>query len=495
MLLMLLSVAAVFIGSQACRPCHPAIAEAYAQTPMARSSGRVASISLPAADFTAAGQRYRIENNLLKFSENGNDAAVSMDFFIGSSAAGRTFVFMRDRYLFELPVTWYSRKKLFDASPGYERETEVKLNRAVEPSCLFCHASQVRPIFGTRNRYGDPPFLENGIACERCHGPGSEHAQDPRHARMVNPAKLAPALRDSVCSQCHLTGDARIERSGRRMAEFRAGDALSSYATYFVRDRDRRDLKVTSHVEKLAASECKRISGDKLWCGTCHDPHANDQLQVTRDKTQAACLGCHPAAHRSDKNRLEQNCADCHMLKSHVIDGGHGVLTDHGISTHNISSRGRGRESPAGKDLTAFLGESDDRSLGLAYAELGDARAREYLLRAQPADAEVRLRLASLEPDDGKATALYESVLRGNPFQTVALVNLGSLYARAGRFEEAGRLWERALDTNPGIEEAVLNLALIRPPEKARAILQRYLEFNPGSTAARAGLAAIAPAK
>jgi predicted CXXCH cytochrome family protein len=446
----------------------------------------VASISVASADFTAAGHSYRIENNQLKFGDNGVEVAVSMDFFIGSSAAGRTFVFARDRYLFELPVTWYSRKKIWDASPGYENATEVRLNRAVEPSCLFCHTSRARPIFGTQNRYGDPPFLENGVSCERCHGPGSEHARDPQHAHMVNPAQLAPALRDSACSQCHLTGDVRIERAGRRISEFRVGEALSDYATYLVRNRDRGDLKVTSHVEKLAASECKRRSGDKLWCGTCHDPHAGDQAQVTRDKTQAACTGCHASAHRSDKAKLRQICADCHMPKLQVVDGGHGVLTDHGISI-----RPGGRGSPPGKDLTAFLGDPDDRSFGLAYAELGDPRAREYLVRAKPADAEVRLRLAALEPDARRARTLYESVLQENPFQPVALVNLGSLYARAGRLEEAGHLWERALDTNPAIEEAVLNLAQIRPNAEARAILQRYLEFNPASKAANARIEAL----
>ena len=163
------------------------------------------------------------------------------------------------------------------------------------------------------------------------------------------------------------------------------------------------------------------------------------------------------------------------MPKLQVIDGGHGVLTD-----HSISSRG----APATRDLSTFLGTSDDRSLGLAYAELGDTRAREHLLRAKPADSQVRLRLAASEADSRRVAALYESVLKNDPYQTAALVNLGSLYARAGRVEEAGKLWERALEANPAIEEAVLNLAQIRPPLEARTILQRYLAFNPDSRAA-----------
>ena len=171
------------------------------------------------------------------------------------------------------------------------------------------------------------------------------------------------------------------------------------------------------------------------------------------------------------------------MPKSPVVDGGHGVFTDHGIPIRS----GRA-ESSASMNLTAFLGESDDRSIGLAYAELGDPRARDFLLRAKPADAEVRLRLAALERDTGKAQALYESVLKVNPSNPVALVNLGSLYARSGRVDDAAKLWRRALDANPGIEEAALNLAQIGTPSEARTILTRYLEFNPGSKIARARL-------
>jgi predicted CXXCH cytochrome family protein len=475
---MLLFAAAVFIGSQACRPCHPAIAESYAQTPMARSSGRVDSIVLPAATFSAVGTSYRIGDGQLNFGIAGAEVKASMDYFIGSGAAGRSFLVMRERYLFELPVTWYSRRKIWDASPGYEHEMEVRLNRAVEPSCLFCHSSRVQPIFGTQNRYGDPPFLENGVSCERCHGPGSEHARNPAKTSMINPATLEPELRDSVCNQCHLTGDARIERPGRRMAEFQAGQRLSDFATYFVRNDTRDNLKVTSHVERLAASKCKQVSGDKLWCGTCHDPHASDTSKVTDVKTQAACTACHPASHHRN-----ENCAECHMPKSPVVDGGHGVLTDHGISFPKEGSRASGS-----RDLIAYIGTADERALGLAYAELGDPRARRHLLHATPADPEVRLRLASLENDDARAAALYESVLRATPFQPVALVNLGSIYAKAGRTDEAGRLWERALSTNPGIEAAVLNLAQIRPAAEASEILLGYLRLNPGSREAAARL-------
>ncbi len=486
-------IAAVFVGSQACRPCHAVITDEYAKTPMARSSGRAAP--LPTANFSAAGHRYNIEGNRLSF--DGGSAPI--DYFVGSNSEGRSYLQARDGYLFELPITWYVRKNAWDASPGYERDTEVRLNRAVEPSCLQCHASQVRPVLGTQNRYGDPPFQEGGVSCERCHGPGGDHVKNPASFKMVNPAKLNAERRDSVCSQCHLTGEARIEQTGKRFSEFQAGERLADYASYFVWKLGRTpkdspakrsaaaeslpslsvpphplpaDLKVTSHVEKLAASVCKTKAGDRLWCGSCHDPHSNT------DKTQQACLSCHAQAHRQT-----ETCATCHMPKARAIDANHGVMTDHSIPRQQKPS-----SPPVPGELLAFIGVVDDRALGLAYAELGDKRAREYLLRAKPSDWPVRLRLAALEPAPAKAAALYESVLRERPGDTVALVNLGAIYGSAGRLEDAAKLWRRALETNPAIEEAALNLSQILPAQEAEAILRRYLDVNPAARGARARL-------
>ncbi len=466
---MLMLIAATFVGSQACGPCHAVISDAYAKTPMARSSGRAAP--LPTASFSAAGHRYNIEGNRLSF--DGGSAPI--DYFIGSNSEGRSYLQARNSYLFELPVTWYVRKNAWDASPGYERDPEVRLNRAVEPSCLQCHASQVRPVLGTQNRYGDPPFQEGGVSCERCHGPGGDHVKNPARSKMVNPAKLNADRRDSVCSQCHLTGEARIEQAGKRFSEFQAGRLLADYASYFVWKLGRTDLKVTSHVEKLAASVCKMNAGDKLWCGSCHDTHSN------ADKTQQACLSCHAQAHRQ-----EETCSTCHMRKMRAMDANHGVMTDHSIPRQQKPST-----PPVPGELLAFLGATDDRALGLAYAELGDQRAREFLLRAKPSDWPVKLRLAVLEPAPAKAAALYESVLREQPSNTVALVNLGALYGSAGRLEDAAKLWRRALETNSAIEEAALNLSQIVSANEAEVILKNYLDVNPGARAVRTRLSDV----
>jgi hypothetical protein len=464
---MLLLTIAVFAGSAACRPCHAQIVDKYAKTPMARSSGRVDRA--PAGQFSAAGHRYRVENNRLYFAQG----SAPLDYFVGSNTAGRSYLFAREGYLFELPVTWYQRKRAWDASPGYEDEPDVRLDRAIDPTCLSCHSSRLQPIYGTQNRYADPPFLEDGVACERCHGPGSEHIRNPADAAMVNPTKLGPEERDSICAQCHLTGEARIERRGRRFAEFRPGQRLSDFVTYFVWAPKNPMMRVTSHVEKLAMSACKRSVGDSLWCGTCHDVHAN------ANRTQAACIGCHRTAHHRD-----ESCAECHMPSAKTVDVAHGVATNHDIERSWLPRSTTNKR----RELQPFLGEVDTRGLGLAYAAVGDPRAREYLLRAKPADAPILIQLAALGQDPIRN---YEAALQEDPSNPVALVNLGALYAQTGKLGDSAQVWERALDVNPAIEAAALNLARIRAATEARAVLERYLMFNPGSSSARSALRAL----
>jgi len=75
------------------------------------------------------------------------------------------------------------------------------------------------------------------------------------------------------------------------------------------------------------------------------------------------------------------------------------------------------------------------------------------------------------------------------------MVNLGALQARNGQVEEAAKFWRRALETNPAIEAAALNLSKILPPAEGIQVLERYLTFNPGSTVIRSRLDALRKAR
>src|SRR5688572_10617384 len=95
-----------------CWGCHRNIAEQYAQTPMANSSGKVTARSeFEAAFFHAPSQtRYviRRESDALRLEWNGG--IVSLSAFIGSRRMGRSYAFAENDYLYQAPVGYYANK-------------------------------------------------------------------------------------------------------------------------------------------------------------------------------------------------------------------------------------------------------------------------------------------------------------------------------------------------------------------------------------------------
>lgn len=434
-----------------------------------------------------------------------------MPYFIGSGMVARSFVFSLDGFLYQAPVAYYTGPQRWDLPPGYDQYPTPYLTRRILPGCLSCHASGHQLVARTQNRYRTPPFLEGGVSCERCHGPGAAHIAKMTAGDLgsgpaiVNPARLAPDRRDSICSQCHLTGAERVAKAGREMDTFLAGERLADYLSVFVRSGGAPGMRVTSHVEKLAQSRCKRASGDRLWCGSCHDPHSVPKPSEKGAWFRAKCLACHEtSACREEPARREANgddCTGCHMPRSTVMDADHVVFTDHSIPRRpGVASPPMPRPDAP---LVRFDGApASPRDLGIAYASLAgreripayQQRAFDLLRQAVEAgerDPQALLHLAELyknRGDEESAIPLYEEAMRLDPAQVAASVALGAIQADRGQWKEAIRLFNDALSKNPALPgvRSALAMALLQVGEReaARAALEKALEFDPAYTPA-----------
>ena len=444
-----------------------------------------------------------------------------LPYYVGSGAAATAFLISVDGFLYESPVTWYSRTQAWDLSPGYENYSYPFLTRAIVPRCLECHASGVQSVVGTQNGYASPPFQEGGISCERCHGPGDAHvssmrAKGPRTIGpgILNPARLAPALRDSICSQCHLSGDVVVEKAGKEHQPFVPGNDLRDYRAVFARVSEVSQTKVTSHVENLAQSKCKLASGDRLWCGTCHDSHSVPAPEKKAAFFRAKCQTCHEAgacaAKPAARLAAQDNCVSCHMPANQASDARHVVQTDHSIPRF-LAARSARKPAP-GSELAAFDRDqpANSRDLGLAYAILSareqnavyGERAFQLLKDAaviSPDDPQVLSYLADLYKkhlDDRDAERLYQRLSRVDPLESSAPVALGAYAMERGDYPAAIGFWTEALRKSPALLLVRVNLAtaLLRTGRggDARAVLSKALEFNPGFTAAQALLDGIA---
>lgn len=510
----------LYVGSKACQPCHAGIYASYLKSAMARTGGPVSAIAevLPGASFPHPASRYlyrvKRENQGIRLdvegSENGESVRATrlMRWFVGSGAAARAFLLDFDGFLFQSPATWYAAARRWDIAPGYEAHARPFLQRPVVAGCLNCHASQVRHKQGTLNGFDDPPFFEGGVSCERCHGPGSVHIGGARPGSIVNPRKLDHSRRDSVCAQCHLSGDYRVVRVGRNAGDFVPGNLLNEYVLTFVRQQVRPAAKVTGHVESLAMSACRKKAGEAMWCGSCHDPHGSPGPNQSVAFYKSKCLACHAgdacSLPRQARMTGRDDCVGCHMPKTPASDAQHVVTTDHSIPRHRRSPA----DSTVGENPLAAFGESSvvPRDLGIAYAmaaqqhrKESDAahalRLLESVVRGEDADSEALLYLADLYNRSSlreRAIPLYERAIRIDPSQLTGSVSLGAIRMEQGNLDEAIRLWRDALRKNPGLVLVRFNLAVALTRKKDRAgaieVLQALLRFDPGFLPARSAL-------
>lgn len=516
--LLLMAASSGETGSKACEPCHAAIFRRYAATGMARSSGRIQagtlfeSLRQSAFSDSSSAADYRVSQDqggfLLEFSRPGSGVAGSriLQWFIGSGNVGRSYLFASNGYLFQSPVSYYSSLEKWDVSPGYQRNRTIDLARAVEPACLQCHTSRLQPVAGTQNRYSDPPFLEGGVSCERCHGPGSAHIAKMASGvkagsrQIIQPAKLDAARRDSICAQCHLTGAARVARAHGKSDSYRPGALLSDYIAVFVwTDGESSGVNATSHFEKLALSGCKKAAGDRMWCGSCHDPHSEVPVAERAAYYGKRCRTCHA----SQTCQRGPDCVACHMPQSPTRTTDHLVYTDHSIPrTPGLS------KAADGPTLRSFWPSAPSlRDLALAHAVVAPTvpalrpQTLQLLQRAEvqsPQDPAILSQLAQIYDRMGReeqAMALCERLLKIDPDQTAAAVNLGSYYAKHDRLPEAIALWKKALERNPALSSARMNLAVAqhRSGDAAAAVasLRTALEFDPDLEPARRLLAEI----
>ena len=454
-------------GASRCMFCHPAEVEGYARSAMAHSLRRAGQE--PDGAVSAHGSKITMRSSPTGFWqhwENGGDSSdYRVDYVVGSGNHASGYLVDIGGHLFQSPVTFYTSRKSYDLAPGYENVNDPDFTRPVSEECVLCHSGTALHISGTLNQYRPPIFTAEAITCERCHGPVERHLADPRAGTIVNPAKLEPAARDSVCEQCHLFGAARVPNPGKKLSDFIPGqrleDTFTIYHNALPPGAPAGSFKVISHVEQLALSACARNSGGRLWCGTCHDPH--DKPVQAVQYYRARCLTCHTANFPASHPGRDTDCLSCHMPRRNAQDGGHTVFTDHRIQR---------RPETAQAELSTDAGiaawrepppELQKRNLGIAYIDVGMQRhSSAFIIEGYRTLTEVQRQftndsdffkwigealLVGKQTSDAKLA--LERALQLDPNSPVTEAGAASPYIQEGEAERAIAHLERAVTLDP----------------------------------------------
>lgn len=498
-----------YVGDAACARCHTEIAQAYSSHPMGRSlAPATGSEAAPWARSSAGlpieqkGVHYTIESRghstihkSGRQDANGQSFATveaEVKFALGSGTRGTTFLIDRDGWLFQSPISWFAQEQRWDISPGYgEFSTHADFDRAIQPDCLFCHSNRVRPVAGTVNRYAQPIFEEHAIGCERCHGPGQLHVNrtgpsPERDMTIVNPADLAPSLRDSVCQQCHLQGSVRFPRAVREAFDYRPGLPLHRFLAVFLLKNEReRGFEAVGHDEQMQSSRCFAASNGRLGCISCHDPHRSPPPAGKAAYYRNRCLACHDtkgcslsSAERVARGRGD-DCISCHMPRPKIKNVPHTAATDHRILRKPTSQPARLRdttgqptESPLIDYHWPLLTDEERRD---AARDIGVAQG--WAARGLKSSPQVA-KLAAIQ-----ALPLLESAVREHPDDLDAREFLGHALEILGRGEDAVRSFEEITRIEPNRELALRSagrlLMSLHRPELARKKFESAIAINP----------------
>jgi photosynthetic reaction center cytochrome c subunit len=497
-------------GSSRCMFCHRAEVEGYARSSMAHSLRRAGQE--PDGTVNANGSKITMRSSPAGYWQHWENAGDSADYrvnyVIGSGQHASGYLVDIGGHLFQSPVAFYTNRKSYDLAPGYEKQSDPDFTRPVSEECVLCHSGTALHVSGTVNAYRSPVFPAEAITCERCHGPAERHLADPRVGTIVNPAKLEPVARDSICEQCHLFGAARVPNPGKRLSDFVPGqrleDTFTVYRNAVPPSLSAGTFKVISHIEQLALSACARNSGGRLWCGTCHDPHDKpvESLQYYR----ARCLSCHALSFPASHPAKDSDCLSCHMPRRNAQDGGHTVFTDHRIQRRPAASA----DLPADAGIAAWREPPPDlqrRNLGIAQIDVGMQRhSSAFIIQGYRALTEVQQQfkddsdifkwigaalLVGKQTSDAKLA--FERALQLDPDSALTEASLASPYMQERDAEGAIAHLERAVTLDPLYLPAVSTLIDLyqkqgKPAEaaalssKIKAAMSEASASDPGTT-------------
>jgi photosynthetic reaction center cytochrome c subunit len=513
-------------GASRCMFCHPAEVEGYARSAMAHSLRRAEQE--PDGSVNAHGSQITMHSSPTgywqRWENAGDSSEYRVDYVVGSGSHASGYLVNLGGHLFQSPVAYYTSRQSYDLAPGYENQPDPDFTRPVSEECVLCHSGTALHVAGTLNQYRAPVFPAAAITCERCHGPAERHLADPRAGTIINPLKLEPAARDSVCEQCHLFGAARVTNPGKKSSDFVPGqrleDTFTIYRNAVPAGSSAGDFKVISHVEQLALSACARNSGGRLWCGTCHDPH--DKPVQAVQYYRARCLTCHRANFPASHPANNRDCLGCHMPRRDAKDGGHTAFTDHRIQRHPENQP----DLPPDVGIAAWREPAPGlqrRNLGIAYIDVGMQRhsssfiiqgyrtltgvqqqfkndsdffkwiGEALLLGKQTSDAKIALeRALQLDPnsalteasaaspyiqegDAGRAIAHLERAVNLDPLDLPAASTLIGLYQKEGKTAEATQLSSKikaAMSETPATDETAAIASSAESQKKAEDIFK-----------------------
>ncbi len=313
----LLSEPKAYVGSEVCRTCHLEHYDAWKRTLHSKMLQDVSEnedvivteldTEVMKADFMKIQKKLKTPLDKIYFPKRED-----VKYTIGSQ--------WKQRYLVKKDGTYFIAPTQFNIDTGrwvnYHDHDWDK--RPWLKKCGGCHATGVELEKET--------FLEPGVGCEACHGPGSHHAALPvsetfkKRVNIVNPSKLTAGVAVQICGSCHNRGKSTKVKGAGWPVGYRPGRALETYYKSIKPGSKKlysNNFSKGHHQQYIDWKNSKHADSG-IGCMTCHVVHELGRSKF-RGKTKVAgdklCTSCHEQVANVGAHSVHSfgNCTNCHM--------------------------------------------------------------------------------------------------------------------------------------------------------------------------------------
>ena len=358
------SATATYVGEQSCASCHAkehaawlgsnhqrAMQPATAKTVLGDFNGKTFTDKGISVRFSKKGEKFIVRTA----GRDGKETDFEVAYTFGVEPLQQYLIAFPDGRLQSFTVAWDTRPK----AAGGQRWFNLYPNDKIPPRdplhwtgadqnwnymCAGCHSTNLQKGYDAgADRYATT-WTDVSVACESCHGPGSQHvdwarrkeqgatatpgggngllvhfpvaqlarwAMDPATGN-ARPAKQpAPAFEIDTCAPCH------VRRSVLAPSYLPGQPLLDSYlpallteGLYFA------DGQIQGEVYEYGSFLQSKMYHSGVTCRNCHEPHG----LALRAPGNAVCAQCHlPEKYDTAKHHFHPvgskgaSCAGCHM--------------------------------------------------------------------------------------------------------------------------------------------------------------------------------------
>jgi predicted CXXCH cytochrome family protein len=353
-----------YVGQPVCGQCHQQAEQRWrgSHHDLATQPPTEASVAGDFANgrFTYAGvtSTFSRRNGRFVVRTDGPDGTLQdydVKYTFGTSPLQQYLIEFPDGRLQALGIAWDSRpraqggQRWFHLYPGQNVNHRdalhwTGLSQNWNYMCAECHSTGVRKNYDPGSRRFATTYAEVNVACEACHGPGSNHVawarqerdgprrddvmkglavalDDRRGVTWTISAETGNALRSpprgratsevEVCGRCHARRGEFSEEGGRGRP---LGD---THRVALLEDRlYHPDGQIRDEVYEYGSFLQSKMFHRGVTCSDCHDPHSGK----LRASAGQVCLGCHAAQkyttathHFHPAGSRGADCLGCHM--------------------------------------------------------------------------------------------------------------------------------------------------------------------------------------